>query len=127
MYSPSGRMGLRNPCGRHFAHVLFAKDLPVDVLEMMAEGFDPSKGWEHLKGLQLSRKQRKRLLNSNSCVVNLYSGEADNTSYFKDSFKGDRVLLETDITKSKAWNLNQKASVYQALLWAACQGKIDSV
>ena len=36
-------------------------------------------------------------------------------------------FLETDITKSKAWNLNQKASVYRALLWAACRGQIDSV
>ena len=34
----------------------FTKDLPVDVLEMMVEGFDPSKGWEYLKGLPLSRK-----------------------------------------------------------------------
>ena len=25
----------------------FTKDLPVDVLEMMVEGFDPSKGWEY--------------------------------------------------------------------------------
>ena len=105
----------------------FTKDLPVDVLEMMVEGFDPSKGWEYLKGLPLSRKQRKRFMSSNSRVVHLYSGEVDNTSYFKESLKGDRVLLEIDITKSKAWNLNQKASVYQALLWAACQGKIDSV
>ena len=105
----------------------FTKDLPVDVPEMMVEGFDPSKGWECLKGLPLSRKQRKRLMNSNSWVVHLYSGEVANTSYFKESLKGDKVLLEIDITKSKAWNLNQKASVYQALLWAACQSKIDSV
>ena len=105
----------------------FTKDLPFDVLEMMVEGFDPLKGWEYLKGLPLSRKHRKRLMNSNSWVVHLYSGEVDNTSHFKESLKGDRVLLEIDITKSKAWNLNQKASVYHALLWAACQGKIDSV
>ena len=91
---------------------------------MMVEGFDPSKGWEYLKGLPLSRKQSKRLMNSNSWVVHLYSGEVDNTSYFKESLNGDRVLLEIDITKSKAWNLNQKASVCQALLFAACQGKM---
>ena len=97
----------------------FTQDLPVDVLEMMVEGFDPSKGWEYLKGLPLSRKQRKRLMSSNSWVVHLYSGEVDNTSYSKESLKGDRVLLEIDIAKSKA--------VYQALLWTACQGKIDSV
>ena len=30
----------------------FTKDLPVDVLEMMVEGFDPSKGWEYPKGLR---------------------------------------------------------------------------
>ena len=93
----------------------------------MVEGFDPSKGWEYPKELPLSRKQRKRLMSSNSWVVHLYSGEVDNTSYFKESLKGDRVLLEIDISKSKEWNLNQQGSVYQALLWAAFQGKVDSV
>ena len=107
----------------------FTKDLPVDVPEMMAEGLDPSKGWDYVKGWPFSRKQRKRIMNSNSWSVHLYSGEVDNTSYFKESLTGDKVLLQVDIniSKSKAWNLNQKASVYQALLWAACQGKIDSV
>ena len=51
----------------------FTKELPVDVLEMMVEGFDPSKGWEYLKGLPLSRKQRKRFMSSNAWVVHLYS------------------------------------------------------
>ena len=65
----------------------FTKDLLVDLLEMMVEGLDPSKGWEYLKGLPLFRKQRQRLMNSNSWVVYLYSGEVDNTSYFEDSLK----------------------------------------
>ena len=109
------------------SHMSVYQGLPIDVLEKMGKGFDPSKGWEYLKGLPLSRKQRKRLMNSTSWVVHLYSSEVDNTSYFRESLKGDRVLLEIDITKSKAWNLNQKPPVYHALLWAECQGKIDSV
>ena len=105
----------------------FTKDLPSEVLELMIEGFDPNQGWKYLKDLPLTRKQRKRLMNSHDWVVHLYAGERDNTPYFKQATKDGQVFLEIDITRSKAWDLNQRASVYRALIWAACGGRISSL
>ena len=105
----------------------FTKDLPSEVLELMIEGFDPNQGWKYLKDLPLTRKQRKRLMNSHDWIVHLYAGEKDNTPYFKQATKDGQVFLEIDITRSKAWDLNQRASVYRALIWAACSGRISSL
>ena len=105
----------------------FTKDLPSDVLELMIEGFDPNQGWKYLKDLPLTRKQRKRLMNSRDWIVHLYVGEKDNTPYFKQATKDGQVFLEIDISRSKAWDLNQRASVYRALIWAACSGRISSL
>ena len=41
--------------------------------------------------------------------------------------KDGQVFLESDISRSKAWGLNQRASVYRALIWAACSGRISSL
>ena len=105
----------------------FTQDLPSDVLELMIEGFDPKQGWKYLKDLPLTRKQRKRLMNSHDWVVHLYAGEKDNTPYFKQATKDGQVFLEIDISRSKAWDLNQRASVCRALIWAACSGRISSL
>ena len=105
----------------------FTKDLPSEVLELMIEGFDPNQGWKYLKDLPLTRKQRKRLMNSHDWIVHLYAGERDNTPYFKQATKDGQVFLEIDITRSKSWDLNQRASVYRALIWAACGGRISSL
>ena len=105
----------------------FTKDLPSEVLELMIEGFDPNQGWKYLKDLPLTRKQRKRLMNSHDWIVHLYAGEKDNTPYFKQATKDGQVFLEIDITRSKAWDLNQRASVYRTLIWAACSGRISSL
>ena len=105
----------------------FTKDLPSDVLELMIEGFDPNQGWKYLKDLPLTRKQRKRLMNSHDWIVHLYAREKDNMPYFKQTTKDGQVFLEIDISRSKAWDLNQRASVYRALIWAACSGRISSL
>ena len=105
----------------------FTKDLPSDVLELMIEGFDPNQSWKYLKDLSLTRKQRKRLMNSHDWIVHLYAGEKDNTPYFKQATKNGQVFLEIDISRSKAWDLNQRASVHRALIWAACSGRISSL
>ena len=105
----------------------FTKDLPSEVLELMIEGFDPNQGWKYLKDLPLTRKQRKRLMNSHDWIVHLYAGEQDNTPYFKQATKDGQVFLEIDITRSKAWDLHQRASVYRVLIWAACGGRISSL
>ena len=105
----------------------FTRDLPSEVLELMIEGFDPNQGWKYLKDLPLTRKQRKRLMNSHDWIVHLYAGEKDHTPYFKQTTKDGQVFLEIDISRSKAWDLNQRASVYRALIWAACSGRISSL
>ena len=105
----------------------FTKDLPSEVLELMIEGFDPNQGWRYLKDLPLTRKQRKLLMNSRDWIVHLYAGEKDNTPYSKQTTKDGQVFLEIDISRSKAWDLNQRASVYRALIWAACSGRISSL
>ena len=71
----------------------FTKDLPSEVLELMIEGFDPNQGWKYLKDLPLTRKQRKRLMNSHDWIVHLYAGEKDNTPYFKQATKDGQVFL----------------------------------
>ena len=53
----------------------FHQGLHVDMLEMMVEGFDPSKRLP--QRVPVFRKERKRLMNSNSWVVQLYSFEVD--------------------------------------------------
>ena len=100
----------------------FTEDLPSEVLELMIEGFDPNQGWKYLKDLPLTRKQRKRLMKSHDWIVHLYAGEKDNTPYFKQATKDGQVFLEIDISRSKAWDLNQRA-----LIWAACSGRISSL
>ena len=51
----------------------FTKDLPSDVLELMIEGFDPNQGWKYVKDLPLTRKQRKRLMNSHDWIVHQHA------------------------------------------------------
>ena len=66
-------------------------------------------------------------MNSHDWIVHLYAGEKDNTPYFKQATKDGQVFLEIDITRSKAWDLHQRASVYRVLIWAACGGRMSSV
>ena len=66
-------------------------------------------------------------MNSHDWIVHLYAGEKDNTPYFKQATKDGQVFLEIDMSRSKAWDLNQRASVYRALIWAACSGRISSL
>ena len=74
----------------------FTKDLPSEVLELMIEGFDPNQGWKYLKDLPLTRKQRKRLMNSHDWIVHLYAGEKDNAlkvvkCFWRLTFRGQRL------------------------------------
>ena len=52
------------------------------------------------------------------------------TPYFKEPLYGDRAFLEMRLPSQRRGTSIKRllhASVYQALLWAACQGKIDLV
>ena len=108
----------------------FTKDLPTDVQGMLVEEWDPKDpnvGWAYLKSLPLPRRLRKALLRSRSWTVHLYAGESDARDPLRAVCKGDKVLLEVDVCRSKAWDMHAKASVYRVLLWAACEGRIDEV
>ena len=106
----------------------YTKDLPDEVKELVAEGFQPSMGKEYVKALPLSRRERRRLLASDHWVVHLYSGSpASEGDPFRTLNKNGKVLLEIDICSSKLWDMNLVGGIYQCLLWAAASQKIDDI
>ena len=106
----------------------FTKDLPVEVLELVCEGFDPDDGMTYLKSLPLTRRQRKRLLSSNAWVVHLFAGEpSEPRDPLRVVEKSGKVLLEVDVMNSKMWDLHRPNGVFQLLLWAAASRRIDDV
>ena len=106
----------------------FTRDLPSDVQSMLVEGFDPHQGESYVKALPLPRRKRRALMASRSWVVSLFAGKED---YRNDPFDaipaGGKTILEIDMSKSRLWDVNREAGVYQLLLWAASVGKISDV
>ncbi|CAE7424386.1 unnamed protein product [Symbiodinium sp. KB8] len=83
-------------------------------------------GWIYLRALPGSRQRRKRMM-SLPWVVHLYSGgEKAVAPEFRELDDG-RVLVQVDITRSRAEDMNAVAGVYRALLWAAATGRIDGL
>ena len=106
----------------------YTKELPDEVKELLAEGFDPTRGQEYVKALPLSRRDRRRLLVSNNWVVHLYAGTAaGDGDPFKLLNKSGRVLLEIDVCSSRLWDMNLVGGIYRCLLWAAAAKKVDDV
>ena len=106
----------------------YTRDLPDEVKELLAEGFDPTLGREYVKALALSRRDRRRLLASNNWVVHLYAGAASGDGDpFKLLKKGGRVPMEIDVCSSRRWDMNLVGGVYRCLLWAAAAKKVDDV
>ena len=97
----------------------------------------PKDGWNLLKGLPWSRSKRKVMYQSDGWIVNLFSGdertaEAMRMSRMKSSFwntalEGNDVLVNVDVTGSRAFDLRQQASVFRVLCWAALNGKIKAI
>ena len=85
------------------------RDLPPEVQSYLMEGFHPRDGERYLKSLPLSRRKRRALMWSRSWVVNLFSGD------------------ETDLSKSRLWNVHREGGVYQLLLWAASEGRLSDI
>ena len=106
----------------------YLKDLPSEVQELLVEDFNSEDGLAYMKALPLSRRERKKLMASNSWVLHLYAGEPSSTT---DPLRVvnacGKVLVEIDIMSSRLWDLNRQRGAYQLLLWAACQGKIDDI
>ena len=81
---------------------------------------DNKAGWNYLKALPLSRRKRKQW------IVNLFAGPFPTTPGFKVLEDGC-VLVEVDITRSKAFDLRKQSGDFRALMWAAATGKIGGI
>ncbi|CAE7275903.1 GIP, partial [Symbiodinium microadriaticum] len=113
--------------------------LPPEVLLGLPEAVPrgAKDGWKLLKGLPWSRAKRKTLYQSDSWVVHLFSGddrprEAKEQSLMRRSFwsgalEGGDVLVDVDVTASKAMDLRQQGAVFRLLSWAALNGKIKAI
>ena len=94
-------------------------------------------GWKLLKGMPWSRAKRKAMFSSNSWTVHLFSGNeramaAKSTftmrsSMWQMALEGDEVMVNVDVTQSRALDLNQSGGVFKLLCWAALSGKIKAI
>ena len=106
----------------------YTKELPDEVKELLAEGFDPTRGQEYVRALPLSRRDQRRLLVSNNWVVHLYAGAAaGDGDPFKLLNKSGKVLLEIDVCSSRLWDMNLVGGIYRCLHWAAAAKKVDEL
>ena len=94
-------------------------------------------GWKLLKGMPWSRARRKTMFASKSWTVHLFSGNekamvARSTSTMRSSFwsiavEGDEVMVDVDVTHSRALDLNKRDGVFKLLCWAALSGRIKAI
>ena len=112
---------------------LSAQDSPFRWASQMdktalAEGVELSQraGWDYLKAFPMSQQKRKRMLSS-EWILHLYSGQGKGADPTIKELEGDAVLVEIDITKSLAFDLNKMSGVYRGLLWGAAMGKIAGI
>ena len=122
------RTGQRNHLYKAVLSSPYTKILPPEVQELLIEDFNEQDGMLYLKQLPLTRRERRRLMSSNAWVVHLYSGESSTKDDpMKAVMHGGKVLLEVDVCNSRLWDMHRPQGVYQLLLWAASQGRIDDI
>ena len=83
-------------------------------------------GWDYLNAFPVSRQKRKRMLAA-KWIVHLYAGAGKGADPVLKELDDGRVLLEVDITRSKAVDMNRFGGVYRGLLWAAATGRVAGV
>ena len=83
-------------------------------------------GWDYLKAFPVSRQRRKSMM-ADKWVVHLYSGPGRGVDPVLKELDGGRVLLEVDITRSKAFDVGKFGGVYRGLLWAAATGRVAGI
>ncbi|CAE7413089.1 GIP [Symbiodinium sp. CCMP2592] len=94
-------------------------------------------GWKLLKGMPWSRAKRKAMFASTSWTVHLFSGNeramaAKRTSTMRSSFwsvalEGDEVMVNVDVTDSRALDLTRRDGVFKLLCWAALSGRLKAI
>ena len=83
-------------------------------------------GWAYMRAIPGSRQRRKRML-SLPWVIHLYSGPGKTIDPAFRELDDGRVLVQIDINRSRAEDMNMVAGVYRALLWAAATGRVDGI
>ncbi|CAE7314814.1 GIP, partial [Symbiodinium sp. CCMP2592] len=113
--------------------------VPAEVLLGIPEDVpcDLQDGWKLLKGMPWSRAKRKAMFSSTSWTVHLFSGNeramaAKCTSTMRSSFwsvalEGDEVMVNVDITDSRALDLTRRDAVFKVLCWAALSGRLKAI
>ncbi|CAE7616380.1 TY5A [Symbiodinium sp. CCMP2592] len=104
----------------------FLSDLPGECLHELVPAAGLWSGWDIMKNIGfLSRPQRRKLWSSKKWVVHLFAGDPGHWPIFKlDS--GETTVLELDVARNAGQNV-MRGEVWQMLLWAAKEGKIDVV
>ena len=113
--------------------------VPAEVLLGIPEDVpcDLKDGWKLLKGMPWSRARRKAMFASTSWTVHLFSGDeraraSRCTSTMRSSFwsvalEGNEVMVNVDVTYSRALDLNHRDGVFRLLCWAALSGRIKAI
>ena len=96
------------------------KDLPGKIKDKLFTEleFTEEAGWNYMKDLPLTRRERRKLLRSKRWVVNLFSGKGapdDPLATIGAGADDDRVLLNVDIERSKAYDLT-KDGIFKILM-----------
>ncbi|CAE7227836.1 GIP [Symbiodinium sp. CCMP2456] len=95
---------------------------------LLAENIELSDraGWAYLRAVPGSRQRRKRMMTL-PWVIHLYSGPGRALDPVFRELDDGRVMVQVDINRSKAEDMNMVAGVYRALLWAAATGRVDGI
>ena len=104
----------------------FLSDIPGECLRELVPSAGLWSGWDAMKNIGfLTRPQRRKLWGSGRWVIHLFSGEQGHWELFKlDS--GNTSVLELDSARCAGQDI-MRGEVWQMLMWAAKEGKIDLV
>ena len=89
---------------------------------------DDKSGWTYLRAMPGSRQRRKtKRLMTMPWVLHLFSGPGRSLDPTLRELDDGRGLVQVDINRSRAEDVNMVAGVYRALLWAPATGRIDGI
>ena len=104
----------------------FFRDVPSEALEGLVSSSDLGSGWTLLKKISCwNRQHRRRLLNSDSWIIHVFSGKGSNPA-FKSLNVGNSVVIEIDILSSSFLNVENQA-LWDVLTWGSMSGKVAAV